>query len=389
MPEDIDTSVALIARMDAVGLILDIVCRTTGMGFAAVARVTEQRWIACSVRDEIALGLRPGGELDVATTLCERVRATTAPVVIDDAAADPVFSLHPTPKMYGFRSYVSMPIVRANGQVFGTLCALDPRPRHVNTPTVTVMFKAFAELIAAHLDQMEAMDEDRVALAAERHEGVLREEFIAVLGHDLRNPLAAVSGGLHLLQREPQTPRASSVLVLMEGSVRRMTGLIDNVLDFARGRLGGGLHLNLTPTLLQPVLDQVIGELRAAHPDREIAVSYDLADPVTCDGARIAQLFSNLLGNAITHGAQARIIHVQAASHGGSLDLAVTNDGDPIPPAALEKLFMPFYRQSVAPAQQGLGLGLYIASMIARAHGGRMTATSTAAETCFRFLMPG
>ena len=136
---------------------LEVICRTTGMGFAAVARVTENRWIACSVRDEIAFGLQPGGELTVETTLCHEVRQSQSAVVIDHVADDPVYRAHHTPATYGFQSYISMPIVLAGGEFFGTLCAIDPRPARINTPETIGMFKLFAELIAFHLKANEQL----------------------------------------------------------------------------------------------------------------------------------------------------------------------------------------------------------------------------------------
>src|SRR6202050_1383893 len=92
--------VASVAKIDAVGSILEVVCRTTGMGFAAVARVTEDRWIACVVRDEIAFGLLPGSELSVKTTICDEIRASGQPVIIDHVAADENFRAHRTPALY-------------------------------------------------------------------------------------------------------------------------------------------------------------------------------------------------------------------------------------------------------------------------------------------------
>ena len=114
---DIDADIAAVARIDAVPTILEVVCRTTGMGFAAVARVTEDRWIACAVRDEIEFGLKPGGELKVETTICDEIRAERRAVVIDHVAEDEAFCGHPTPAMYGFQSYISMPIIRAGRRV--------------------------------------------------------------------------------------------------------------------------------------------------------------------------------------------------------------------------------------------------------------------------------
>jgi sigma-B regulation protein RsbU (phosphoserine phosphatase) len=128
--------------------------------------------------------------------------------------------------------------------------------------------------------------------------------------------------------------------------------------------------------------------LQASWPDREIETDFSLAERVNCDRTRIAQLFSNLLGNAITHGAADRPIRVHAATDGAQFELWVSNAGDPIPAAALDRLFRPFTRGAIRPNQQGLGLGLYIASEIARAHGGTLDVSSTPEETRFTFRMP-
>ena len=117
-----------IAQIDAIPTILDVICRTTGMGFAAVARVTDTRWIACTVRDDIGFGLKPGEELPVQTTICDQIRRDDQFVVIDHVAEDEIFRSHATPVMYGFQSYISVPIRMPDGQFFGTLCATRKRP---------------------------------------------------------------------------------------------------------------------------------------------------------------------------------------------------------------------------------------------------------------------
>ena len=385
---DVEGDVAAIARIDAVPTILEVVCRTTGVGFAAVARVTEDRWIACAARDEIHFGLKPGGELKVATTICQEIRASGRPVVIDHVAEDQAFCGHPTPAMYGFESYISMPIRRANGAFFGTLCAIDPRPAKLKTPETVGMFKLFADLIGFHLDAQERLATSEAALLNERQAAELREQFIAVLGHDLRNPLASIEAGARLLRETPLDERATAIVALIQKSVGRMAGLIDNVLDFARGRLGGGLVLDRNADEpLGPVLEQVIAELRAAWPDRVIDAEIALAGPVKCDRARIAQLLSNLLANALTHGAADRPVSVRASTEAGLFELSVANSGDPIPPATIERLFQPFSRAPAHSNHQGLGLGLYIASEIARGHGGTLDVTSTPKETRFTLRM--
>ncbi len=387
--ESIDPAISAIADISSVPVILDVVCRTTGMGFAAVARVTEDRWIACSLLDHIAFGLQPGDELPVKTTLCDRVRDNREPIVIDDAAVDPVYCGHQTPALYGFRSYISMPIIRADGAMFGTLCAIDPQPRRIDTPEMRGMFRAFADLIAGHLTDREQVKVLTKALAEERRDAQLREEFVAVLGHDLRNPLAAVDAGIRVLMRQTLADKQVSVLDLMHGSVRRMAGLIDNILDFARARLGGGLQLHLQEdTALQPMLEQVVAEIGAAWPARNLDSNLSVDAPVVCDRVKIGQLLSNLLANAMTHGAAGAPVSVAAATRDGGFALSVANGGPPIPQAAMDRLFQPFYRSSVLPTQQGLGLGLYIAAMIAEAHGGTLTVASSPVETRFTFRMP-
>ena len=387
--EEFARDLATVSQIDAVPKILEVVCRMTGMGFAAVARVTDERWIACAVRDDIKFGLQPGGELKVETTICNEIRARGEAVVIDDVAADPTYCGHPTPAMYGFKSYISMPIFRADGSFFGTLCAIDPKAAQLNTPEITGMFKLFAELIAMHLDAQDRLAASEAELLDARQTAKLREEFIAVLGHDLRNPLSSIASGAQVLRHITVDKQAATLLGIIEKSVSRMAGLIDDVMDLARARLGGGLQLDRgAHERLAPTLEQVVAELRTAWPERNIEAQIDLRDAVYCDRARIAQLLSNLIANALTHGSAQGPVCVTGATRDGTLQLTVSNTGEPIPAATIARLFQPFTRATARPSQQGLGLGLYIASEIARAHGGRIDVISTAEKTCFTFRMP-
>jgi len=225
-------------------------------------------------------------------------------------------------------------------------------------------------------------------ILVEREDGELREQFIAVLGHDLRNPLAAIASGVRLLDSEVLSERGRKILSLIEGSVVRAAGLIDNVLDFARGRLGGGITLQRDAREpLEAVLRQVVAELRAIAPDRTVDSIYNLAEPIDCDRVRIGQLVSNLLGNALTHGARDEPVRLDARTHGSVLTISIANGGPPISEAARARLFQPFYRGDGGVPEQGLGLGLHIASQIARAHGGTLEVRSDAAVTVFTFTM--
>ncbi|MBP0493364.1 GAF domain-containing sensor histidine kinase [Pararoseomonas indoligenes] len=384
--------VELIGRIEAVPRILDVVCRTTGMGFAAVARVTDDRWIACQVLDRMAFGLLPGSELRLETTICNEICGTREPVAIDHVAEDPAFRGHHTPAQYGFQSYISVPILLQGGRFFGTLCAIDPRPLRVNTPETLGMFRLFAELIGTHISSEEALRDAQAELTSHRAMAGLREEFIAILGHDLRNPVASIASGVRLLGRSVTDEGGRSILALMQGSVLRMTGLIGNLMDFARARLGEGLSIEAsTAQSVRPAVEQAVAELRSVHPNREIHTDLDLDLPVVADHARLSQLLSNLLSNAIAHGAPEGPVRVGGTVRDGQLALWVANAGRPIPPEVRAALFRPFSRGTpgrTGLASQGLGLGLYIAGQIAKAHGGRIEVASDESETRFTLQMP-
>lgn len=143
MPDLIDQSIEY-GDSDEVRRILAEVCTLTSMGFAAVARVTEHRWIACQVDDRIDFGLDPGGELKIKETICDEIRECGEAIVIDDVSRDIKWSRHPVPVIYGFQSYCSIPIYLADGSFFGTLCAIDPEPRTVNDETIIGTLQGFA-----------------------------------------------------------------------------------------------------------------------------------------------------------------------------------------------------------------------------------------------------
>ncbi|WP_309662780.1 GAF domain-containing protein [Sphingomonas sp.] len=152
MPELKADAIAL-GRDERLHAILRDICATTNMGFAAVARVTEERWIACLVEDRIAFGLDPGGELKIHETICEEIRDSGEAVVIDDVSDDIKWSRHPVPVIYGFKSYCSFPVYLEDGSFFGTLCALDPAPRHVADDDIVAMFTRYAKEVGAILSE--------------------------------------------------------------------------------------------------------------------------------------------------------------------------------------------------------------------------------------------
>ncbi|NZD60297.1 PAS domain-containing sensor histidine kinase [Rhizobium sp. WYCCWR 11290] len=302
----------------------------------------------------------------------------------------------PLLRMQGFFNEVALDLVAVDGRKLPVLANAMERRAEDGALLFTrvTMFQAAErrryerELVDARAAADAAGAIVKSQLELEQETAELREQFIAVLGHDLRNPLASIAAAARMLRKEKQTDRAIKVLDLMQGSVVRMSALIDNVLDFARGRLGGGITLERRAEHLEPLLRQVIEELRFSHLDRAIEVTIEFDGPINCDSGRIGQLVSNLLGNALTHGTPDEPVRLSAATVDGKLELWIANGGAPISSDAMTRLFQPFFRGEAGTGQRGLGLGLHIASEIARAHGGTITASSDDKETRFTFVMP-
>jgi sigma-B regulation protein RsbU (phosphoserine phosphatase) len=358
------------------------------------------------------LSLDPGGRIfKVNKTLCNWVGYAPEHLVgkrlgdLLNIAGRMFYETHIAPllRMQGFFNEVALDLVNQNGDRMPVIAnAAERRAADGSVISTRLTLLKATDRRRYERELLDARDQSRSSEAAaranledERKTSELREQFIAVLGHDLRNPLASISAGARILLRqakgetETQIQTRTQVLQMMQTTVMRMSGLIDNVLDFARGRLGGGITLSRDANRpLQPVLQQVVDELRTAMPDRVIESDFRIAGPVNCDRSRIGQMVSNLLGNALTHGAPDKPVRIVASTDDGMFVLWIANAGEPIPEAAMTDLFQPFFRGTVRASLQGLGLGLHIASEIAKAHEGELAVTSTAEETRFTFRMP-
>jgi len=390
-PYDLSHDISTIAKIEAVPLILNMVKHVTGMRFAAIARVTERKWVACAVDDSIDFGLIPGGELVLETTICHEIRQHHKPVIFKNASEHPVYSTHHTPKTYGLESYVSIPITRTNGDFFGTLCAIDQVPADFDEDAVCNTLTLFAQLIAVQLDVLADLEAKTIELANAAETGIVREQFIAVLGHDLRSPLSAIRMSADLLEAKLPAGREQQLAIAIRQSSQRMNTLIEDVLDFSRGKLGGGIPVKRTLVdNLGDVFIAVINEIMTSHPHVKIRQEVIISPGIFCDAGRMGQLLSNLLGNAVAHGAHDLPIEVIASMQENHVVLSVMNHGPEIPDVLLPLLFQPFKRSAGGGRGEGLGLGLYIASQIVTGHNGTLSVTSTPEDgTRFVARFPG
>lgn len=277
----------------------------------------------------------------------------------------------PNGKIEGrYYHFVCAPLRNSNGQIEGTL---------VSAFDVTESVNAARKIEEAAQTQRALLE--------------FQERFVAVLGHDLRNPINAVSMAAGLLtEHASQTNDAltSRVVTRVRSSIRRMSHMVDQLMDLSRSRVGGGFEVVRQEIDLRATLTEIVDELRTAHPSRAIQLESPPLRGVW-DRGRLEQVFSNLIGNAIQHGVADARITIRGDRDGECVYVEVHNEGHPIPEQTRSKLFEPFRRgeQSSQTNAAGLGLGLYISRQLVLAHGGDIAVTSDAEHgTTFRVTLP-
>lgn len=287
---------------------------------------------------------------------CRRVRVTVGPVEVPiafvTASANQENLL--AGLAAGANDYVRKPLVAAE---------------------LTARVNALVRSAAIHARLVRAERELRV-------EAEMRERFIAILAHDLRQPLAALHLGLGYLQKAGDPTRVAPLITATD----RMKRMVDELLDLARARSDTGMPVHRAPCDLARIAAEVVDAVRAVHPEHPIELRITGETGGCWDADRLAQVCSNLIENAVAHGASRRLIVASVVGDSRAVTLTVTNESEPIARDVLAGLFKPF--RGAGGASSGLGLGLYIVDQIVRAHGGTVTATSDTTATCFVVKLP-
>ena len=383
--------VQIVSTIAAVPSILEVVCKTTGMRFAAVARVTADRWIACSVLDRIDFGLKPGGELKVETTICHEIRQSGELVVIEHVDREPLWCTHATPAKYGFQSYISVPIVLADGSFFGTLCAIDPRPARINNPETIGMFRLFAELIATHLDAAKKIARTEDNLQASERSNEALQRFASLAAHDLREPLRQVSIFTSLLARKHREADAESrkFFGLVEAGADRMTRLLDGLMAYTQ--IDAMLTTPSQTAHLEDCLNEALQGLALSIEESGAVITHDSLPQVHGDQSQLAELLQNLITNALKYRSkETPRIHVSSVRAEREWIISVADNGVGIAPEDRTKIFEVFTRLHGREID-GAGLGLAFCSKIIELHGGRIWVEANTASACgsvFRFSLP-
>lgn len=409
-----------IRQIPIVANILDVICQTTGMGFSAIARVTEDRWITCSARDDIGFGLKPGDELEVKTTICDEIRQSHTPVIIDNVKEDPIFCTHHTPAMYGLQSYISIPIIKKDGSFFGTLCAIDPHPHIVSSPKIINMFYLFADLISFHLAAIESVRETEQQLVKEKAFNEVLEKkvnertqelaenntalekankelqsFTYISSHDLQEPLRKIQTIASLIADKENinlTDKGKDYFKRMQNAAHRMQLLINDLLAYSR--TGADDNSKFEMSDLYAVLEDVKNDLQEELQGKDIIISTGIIANAPIIPFQLRQLLYNLFSNSVKYASPNRPLVINISSeiapakdfnvNGLSPDInycriRVADNGIGFDQKYSEKIFELFKRLHDK-SYPGTGIGLAIVKKIAENHHGLVTATGTPGE---------
>jgi signal transduction histidine kinase len=374
MLNPMDAAVATVAESDSIATLLLLASEIAGSNVALLARITDDVWTVCAAHQVSAVGVNAAHQLPLGRPVRLGLGPLGVPISVGLSEQLSIRTLTASSIACG----VAAPVILANGRYFGMLCALDPTSIDNADDRIESKFKCLSSVVASQIDQLLLRDLEKTAFLDERAAGLLREQFIAILGHDLRNPLQAIFASSDLLARRVEQPALAHMAARIKTNARRMSSLIDDVLDFARARLGGGIGVELTEVEdISHGLATVVQELQDGQTDCKIISNFRVTRSVRCDLGRLQQVASNLLGNALTHGRRNSPIEINARTDEDDLVIEVWNSGEPIPAESLSKIFEPFWRHSVSASRNGLGLGLHICSQIVRAHHGSISVTST------------
>ncbi|WNG32408.1 response regulator [Archangium violaceum] len=282
------------------------------------------------------------------------------------------------------RSWGSIPL--KNGErVVGVLGLSYLTPRRFSA-LERAHLESLCMLCAQALERARLYEEERRAKEEARQRAELEQQFLGVVSHDLRNPLQAISLGARTLQRmEKPAPEALlRTAGRIANSADNMGRMISDLLDFTRGRLGGGIPLERTANDLVRLCHEVIDEFSVTHPSSDIRLEGDGSCEGLWDGPRMRQVLSNLLSNALRHAREGTAVCVRARELPDEVELSVFNEGAPIPEELLPVLFEPFRRgMSKFRPSGSLGLGLYIVRQVVEGHGGRVEVGTGEAGTTF------
>lgn len=378
-----------VRQIPIVPTMLEVICQVTEMGFAAIARVTNDRWLACSVRDEVEFGLKEGGELKIETTLCNEIRDSRKAIIIDNVEEDPHYKHHHTPKMYGLQSYISIPIILKDGSFFGTLCAIDSKPAKVNNPKVINTFNLFAELLSFHLQSLDLLEHSyatNIELNQQNRQLTSAnfdlDNFVYTASHDLKSPIANIEGLLEVLSEsvEQETidrDEINQITQLMKSTLKRFSTTINDLTRIVQADQSTDDQKQEAIDFCG-LVDSVKQDLAALidASDGRIKVVCNEKHPIQFSKKNLKSILYNLISNALKYSSPERTpeVLVTLEKVKNRMLLTVSDNGMGVPDDKQDKMFTMFKR--FHDHVEGSGIGLYIVKRIVDSVAGKIEVNS-------------
>jgi light-regulated signal transduction histidine kinase (bacteriophytochrome) len=434
LEENFKQDVLNIQNISIVPTLLNVICQTTGMGFAAVARVTEDRWITCSVQDNVSFGLKPGDELEVKTTICHEIRQSNKAVIIDNVSEDDEFRDHHTPAMYGLQSYISVPIIRKDGSFFGTLCAIDPKPNELKTFKIREMFNLFSELISFHITSIEEANKNKIILTeksnllekteVEKQEvekikvsieqklieknislekmNTELEAFNYISSHDLQEPLRKIQLFTDIIERnevQNLSEKGLNAFHKIRSSAFRMQNLINDLLIYSKTKFD---ERKFEVKDLNTIVNEVIEDLSEETEQKNVTFEIKNLGTLSIIEFQFRQLLYNLISNSLkfSNPDKKLIVSIEGKIVNGSevvadnlsatqyYNITVSDNGIGFDSTHSEKIFGLFQALHSKPLKS-TGIGLTIVKRIVENHNGFITAEGVLNEGAkFEIFIP-
>jgi sigma-B regulation protein RsbU (phosphoserine phosphatase) len=264
--------------------------------------------------------------------------------------------------------------------------AADYLPKSALTLKGVDLLQRLRQMLKLH----KAEEEARAGAVALQERVEFEQQLIGVVSHDLRNPLSTIRLSAQVLRARSKDESQRGVIERIIRATSQADRMIRDLLDFTQARLGAGIPVDLAPGDFHATVRQVLADLGAADPERQVLLEQTGPGAGVWDAARLSQLAMNLVGNAYQHSPAGTPIQVVSSVENGMATLRVSNAGPAIPAEQLPRLFEPLRRgRSVSSSKTGsIGLGLFISQEIARAHGGTIEVTSTEKGTTFSARLP-
>ena len=364
--------------------ILEELCSQTKMRYGLIRKKDGLKWGNWCVYDYQSQQI-VNKNSDTYVKIYQEIRTGFSPIYINDSTQCTVDQWTDVLQEFGLKSYISYPIVNKKDAIVGHMSFMNAEPVHFDRTKLETLLPVCSDLIAIDFKTIFGLNKARRELKQELSYTKNRELILTSLAHDLNNPVSIVKVISQYLMGSVKDDNQKRLIKKIEEASLRMKGMIDDILDFSSIRLENKPTIINECFRIDTLIRQILSEYEFLH-NKTLMANIDLPTEIRCDQHKMGRAFANLIGNAIKHGNPDKNIEINAFIEEGQFIFSVTNDLIfPQQVSDLSNLFEPFMRGDNS---KGLGLGLFIASEIAKLHKGTIIVHSDNTKITFKLVIP-